>query len=285
MRLVQYNGTALRDPSFVVTLPFDQNDVQRYITDRVLDRTRRRWAWFSAARERNPSLGTLSHLPAEIRQHIWRSVLQCRKTLSSDGLWEYEATFGSIFRPSSYHFGFGRRPFADNDLENLRLVSAAVKEEYDEIFFQHSFRFNQAVNLTKFLDRLTDSQVTQLVSVEIGVCMLYSIESWTEPLLRLPPTLREIHFRFYSTLPSWYETHMGREVVGLLRRLVQSVTVRLPNTRVLMSSTTEEPLSAQWQAAFDDVFETQDGTGKEKETPLELRRHDARAKGVRGVLG
>ncbi|KAL2040228.1 hypothetical protein N7G274_007131 [Stereocaulon virgatum] len=284
MQLVQYNGTALRDPSFVATLPFDQNDVQRYIADRVLDRTRRRWTWFFAAREKDPSLGTLSHLPAEIRQHIWRSVLQCRKTLSSDGLWEYEATFGSVFRPSSYHFGFGRRPFADSKLENLRLVSATVKEEYDEVFFQQSFRFNQAVNLTKFLDRLTDPQLTQLVSVEIGVWMSYSIESWMEPLLRLPPTLREIHFRFYSTLPNWYETYMGQELVRLLRRLVQSVTIRLPNTRVVMSSTNEEPLSAQWHAVFDDIYETADGNGNKKETQLELRRRDARAKGVRGVL-
>ena len=277
MRLDQHIEIASRDPSFVATLPFDQNSIKRYITDRILHRTRRRWAWFVKARETNPSLGTLSHLPVEIRQNIWRSVLHCRNTLSSDGLWEYEGTLGSVLSPSAYYFGFGRRPFIDSNIENLRLVSSSVKEEYDDIFFKMPFRFNQASNLTQFLDRLTDSQLTQLASVEIGVCTLYNVEGWMTPVSRLPPKLREIHFRIYPTIPNWYEGKIGQKSLEQLGKLIQNATERVPDARVLKSSTDEKPLSAHCQAVFDDVF----GLEEEKiENPFEVRRCDAQVKGA-----
>ena len=282
MRLDQHNEIASRDPSFVATLPFDQNSIKRYITDRILDRTRRRWVWFAKAREINPSLGTLSHLPAEIRQYIWRSVLHCRNTLSSDGLWEYEGTLGSVLSPSAYYFGFGRRPFIDSNVENLRLVSSYVKEEYDSIFFKMPFRFNQASNLTKFLDRLTDSQLTQLASVEIGVCTLYNVESWMTPISRLPPKLREIHFRIYPTIPNWYEGKIGQQSLDQLGKLIQNATERVPDARFLKGSTNEKPLSTQCQAVFDDIF----GLEEEKiENPLEVRCRDAQVKGALEVWG
>ena len=279
MRLDQQYDIASRDPSFVATLPFDQNTIQRYITDRILDRTRRRWAWFAQARETNPSLGTFSYLPAEIRQHIWRTVLQCRSTLSSDGLWEYEGTIGSVFNLSSYYFGFGRRPFVDSKFENLRLVSSSVKAEYEQIFFERPFRFNQAGNLFKFLDRLTESQLCQLTSVEIGVCTLYDVESWVRPVCRLPRGLKRIHFRIYPTIINWYEGKIGQSSLEQLGKLVQKATERAPEARILKSSTNETPLSTHCQAVFDDLFSSEDD-GDGVENPLGLQRRDAHSKGV-----
>lgn len=161
-----------RHPTFVMTLPFDQNLVKKYITDGVLNRTKRRWAWFGEAQRRNPALGTLQYLPAEIRRMIWKDVFYCRDTLSSDGLWEYDCTCGPIFSTSAYFFGFGRRGLG-NGVEGLRQVSTAVKADFDDaFFFLRTFRFNQAANLNGFICQLTPELSDRISSFEIGICTL-----------------------------------------------------------------------------------------------------------------
>lgn len=88
----------------MMTLPFDQDLVQRYITDGILHNTKRRWAWFDNARRLTPALGTLQYLPVEIRRIIWKYIFHCRETPSADGLWEYDYTLGSIFNLSACMF-------------------------------------------------------------------------------------------------------------------------------------------------------------------------------------
>ena len=170
----QYQDTAQRDSTFVMTLPFDQNLVKRYITDAVLSRTKRRWEWFANAQRLNPGLGTLRYLPAEVRRMIWKDLFQCRDTLSSDGLWEYDCTCGPIFDLSAYYFGFGRRGLANyNGLKGLRFVSSNVKAESDDVFLTYrTFRFNQAQNLDSFLKQLTPVLSDRIRSIEIGICTL-----------------------------------------------------------------------------------------------------------------
>lgn len=163
-----------RNPAFVMTLPFDQIRVQRYITDGVLLRTQRRWEWFAEAQKLCSGLGTLTYLPTEIRRLIWDLLFECRNTLSCDGLWEYDHTCGPIFDLKAYYFGFGRRGLPSfNGLEGLRLVSSAVKGESDEAFLaSRTFRFNQAENLAGFINQLTPASAERLRSLEIGICTL-----------------------------------------------------------------------------------------------------------------
>ena len=173
LSITQHQDTPSRDFTFVVTLPFDQNLVKRYITDGVLNRTKRRWHWFVEAERLNPGLGTLQYLPAEVRRLIWKELFRCRDTLSSDGIWEYDRTCGPIFDLSAYYFGFGRRGLANySGLGGLRLVSSTVKAESDEAFLFRTFRFNQAENLNGFLKQLTPTMAAQIFSIEIGLCLL-----------------------------------------------------------------------------------------------------------------
>lgn len=162
-----------RSPVFVDTLPFDQNLVRRYITESILRRTRNRWYWFVEAQRLNPALGTLIYLPAEVRRLIWGSLFECRATLSSEGLWEYEHKNGPIFDLEAYYFGFGRRGLAGyNGFQGLRQVSSGVKSESDEAFLTlRTFRFNETRNLLGFLDQLTPSTADRLRSFEFGICL------------------------------------------------------------------------------------------------------------------
>ena len=254
MRLEQNGDLPLRDSSFVATLPFDQDSIKRYITDAILQRTKKRWTWFARARQINPSLGTLYYLPPEVRELIWQAVLYCRHTLSCEGLWEYECALGPVFDLSAYYFGFGRRIFIDSNIENLRLVSSSVRAEYDETFLKRPFRFNESMNLVVFLNRMPEQQLSRLKSVDIGVCTLYNVKSWMAPISRLPKGLRQIHFRIYPTIPGWYEGHIGKQSLQMLEDLVRGASQHVPDARVLMSSTHEHLLSQQCQVMFDDIL-------------------------------
>ncbi len=161
-----------RDSSFVLTLPFDQDIVSRYITDRILCRTQSRWEWFAEAERLNPGLGTLIYLPTEVRRIVWKLLFECRDTLSCDGLWEYDYTCGPIFDLNAYYFGFGRRGLPGfAGLRGVRLVSSAVKGESDEVFLaSRTFRFNQAENLAGFIDQLTPATAKRLRSLDLGIC-------------------------------------------------------------------------------------------------------------------
>ena len=172
MTHAHYLDESLRDSTFLMTLPFDQNRLPRYMTDNVLSRVRQRWVWFSKAKELNPSLGTLSYFPAEIRSYIWKSLLQCKATLSADGIWEYDSVLGPPFQLASFYFGFGRRGYFLEAAEAARLVSSQIKAEYDHAFlYMRTFRFNNPGNVYKFLQRIGGDQLQQLSSMEFAICM------------------------------------------------------------------------------------------------------------------
>ena len=162
----------LRDPIFVMTLPFDQDLVKRYITEGILHHTRRRWEWFAEAQKLTPGLGTLGYLPFEVRVMILKELLRCRGTLSSDGIWEYDFTCGSIYDVRAYFFGFGRRGLPNVDgFREIRQVSSSAKAESDDVFLSgRSFRFNQASNLESFIQQLTPAASNRISSIDIGIC-------------------------------------------------------------------------------------------------------------------
>ena len=254
MRLEQNSDLALQDSSFVATLPFDQNRRSRYITNAILRRTKNRWFWFAQAQQKHPSLGTLCYLPLEVRKMIWQTVLYCRRTLSCDGLWEYECGLGPVFDLSAYYFGFGRRIFVDSSIENLRLVSSPVKAEYDEAFLKRPFRFNESMNLICFLNRMPEQHLSRLNSVDIGLCIIHGLDRWVAPIARLPKGLKQIHFRIYPTIPGWYEGHIGKQSLQMLESLVRGASQHVPDAKVIMSSTNEDELPPQCQVLFDDIL-------------------------------
>ena len=246
---------SLRNPTMLITLPFDQNRVPRYITDNILHRVHERWEWFSKAAELNHALGTLSYLPGEVRLLIWRSLLQCQDTLSSDGVWEYSQALGSPFQPSAYYFGFGRRGLFLDSVESLRMVSKQIKAEYDYVFLSlRSFRFNYHQNLFAFCDRMHANYLNQLSSVELAICTQAFMNPRLDSISLLPPGLQHVHFRIRPAPRGWYDSERGHEILEILGVLVEQVALTVPNARISISSTLDEPLQPACRAYADSIL-------------------------------
>lgn len=75
LSLKQLEKYPTRREVLAMTIPFKEQDVWPSHMRKVLKQTKKRWAWFSKARERddqlNTRLGTLNYLPYEIRQQIY----------------------------------------------------------------------------------------------------------------------------------------------------------------------------------------------------------------------
>ena len=243
---------SLRDPTFLSTLPFDQNNVRRDITERALSRTQRGWAWYDQAQKLNPLLGTLFRLPPEIRCRIWDCLLQCRSTLSNDGLWEYVHHYGPVFNLGAYCFGFGRRLFIDNPARSLRLVSSSVRNEFDDVFLStRIFRFNRPEDLAHFCNRLTGAQTCRLHSIAIGIYPMFYMTPWIDAVRKLPSELKEIQILIYPVFSSnWYEESDGQEALKSLSEIVKIATLKCPNARFSFHSTNQQPLPPQCQKSL-----------------------------------
>ena len=258
-----------QDPAVVSTLPFDPLYVRRDRTEEALQRTAKRWEWFDEARNTDRTLGTLVHLPLEIRRNIWDMVLQCHDTLSVDGLWEYDHLNGAPFNLSAYYFGFGRRRFHKDSVTGLRLVSSSVCAEFDDIFLaKRAFRFNRPESLDAFVSRLTSYQLSRLHSFEIGltVCLTTSMEVWLDSMAHLPSNLQDIHFRIYPARNGWfgaqriisginYGREIGQEEFDLLDLLVKRAAQKASKARVTISSAAKDHLlSARCQITVDAII-------------------------------
>lgn len=258
---------SIRDPAVVSTLPFDQYYVRRE-TEEVLRCTVKRWTWFEQAPKIDPTLGTLSYLPLEIRRRVWEMVLECRKTLSADGLWEYDHLNGNPFNLSAYYFGFGRRGFNQDDAMGLRLVSSPIRAEFEDIFLsERTFRFNRPQSLDAFVNSLSCYQLRRLHSFEIGLFVpsTSSMDMWIESMAHLPQSLQEIHFRIYYAPNGWFGapcSFQGRwyefdedKGFDLLNALVKQAIDRVPQARVtICGAAKDNPLTAKCQLAFDAII-------------------------------
>ena len=238
----------LHDPVFVVTLPFDQNRIPRYITDPILFRTQQRWQWFIEARRNNPALGTLGYLPAEVRSLTWQHLLRCEDTLSMDGLWEYNHHFGPPFQLSAYYFGFGRRGEFFASAENLRLVSSQVKGEYEHSFLHmRSFRFNDSTNWVELATRIGHTYLQQLCAIELGVCIQSptAVEQWLGSIPYLPENLRSIDIKIFPTYSNWHICPHSHDSSERLGKLVRGVSKKLPKVRISITCASNQELEPQ----------------------------------------
>ena len=200
----------------------------------------------------NATLGTFSYLPSEIRRRIWASVLQCRDTLSADGLWEYDHHLGPVFDLGAYLFGFGRTGLADNNGKALRLVSRSLKMEYDDAFLSlRTFRFNNTADLMEFVNHLTEAQSSRLLSMDIGICPIQDMKRWIEAINRLPIGLKELRFRIYPEPTGFFESARGQQALCSLDTLVKVAAQSASNAKITVSSTNLNPLSPSCLAAVD----------------------------------
>ncbi len=244
---------SLWNPALLATLPFDPNKIKRYLTEGVLHRTRNRWTWFAEGERRNPSLGTLGFLPAEIRRMIIENLLYCRPNPSMDGVWEYDHLLGPIFDLQAYYFGFGRRGLYDMN-NSIRLVSSSLRADYDEVFLSdRTFRFNRPDSLAAFLDRLNESQASRLLSIAIGLDITHRLPLWLGPRLRLPIALKEVKVHIF---PMWsrYVLRPGLETSEALETIIRNIVVEAPNAQISVQSADQYPLSTECQVIVDKIL-------------------------------
>ena len=251
-----FDEVALRYPALVATLPFDQNQVPRYVTEEVLLRTRQRWSWFSEARKINPALGTLCYLPSEVRSMIWQALLYHRESFSTDGDWEYDLNLGPPLNMSAYNFGFRRRHLSAEGIMGPRLVSSVIKLEIEESFLsKHTFRFNYAANMAGFFNGLKDTMKLRVLSIDIGICLLYAMDPWMGPLECLAPGLQRICFRLYPVFENRPTVDTIQRSLETFEKLVNKAVESAPQARISICSTTRAPLQPNFQVAADAIIE------------------------------
>lgn len=250
-----FDELILRDPALLATLPFDPYGVRRYLTDQVLFRTRQRWSWFTEAQKLNPALGTFCYLPPEVRSLVWQYIFFYPERVSTDGMWEYDATLGSPFNLSAYYFGYGRRFLIDDGLMSLRLISSATKLEFEKAFLsRHTFRFNSAKNLASFINRTRNITEAPVLSIDIGICPLYFLDPWINAIMHLPPELLHIRFLLYPTLAIPKTEAKIQLALEYLGKLVARAAESSPQAKISISSTTQAPLQPEFQAAADAIM-------------------------------
>ncbi len=81
------------------------------------------------------------------------------------------------------------------------------------------------------------------------------MENWMDPVMRLPPSLREVRFRVYPVLFGWYDTDRGIESLKALGRIVERAVQSSPTAKISIASTNREPLSPKCQDAADAILE------------------------------
>lgn len=264
----------LRDPRFIVTLPFDENQYPRYVTDRVLHCTRRSWQWFVNAQISYPVLGTLGYLPFEVRSMIWQFLLHCRATLSSDGIWEYEPKLGPVFDLGAYYFGFGQRSLLGNKAQNLRLVSSALKQEYEDIFLTgRTFRFNYGQNLGTFTDdlsRLGRKNPVRRIELGYGTFSVLHMLDFVQPMANLWHGLREIDIIVYGTSMAIFEKRGNEKAWGSLRNAIEGASKSASRAKITVRIPDEDSLSGKCEAVVKATLESisQAGTHQTLDTSI-----------------
>ncbi|KAL8787993.1 MAG: hypothetical protein Q9195_007537 [Heterodermia aff. obscurata] len=187
-------------------------------------KTKRRWAWFSAARGRDDKfgtrLGTLNYLPLEIRrmiyEHIFQDYHRDRGSNMDVNTWQYYGRYHSIEdgrsqkhlkthdHPSFFEHSFYWPPYPKKQTI-FRLTSPTIKEEY-EYWFLHArqFHFECPFAYREFMDQLTAEQQGLIASMQIEI-MSENVspfisdnevdQAWMSICDELPTKLRRVSLR------------------------------------------------------------------------------------------
>lgn len=182
-----------------MTLPFNTEDVDLSVRDQAIEKTERRWVWFSNAQkhddELGTGLGTLGYLPVEIRQSISRILLRgyvrqqycvLRQRDRGNHLFSYrsqrEYNVGAFFSDENDHrymtlgwpFVFELDSYWPYDPNapamDVRLASQSLKVEFEHIFLHGNiFKFDCPKALENFLSQLASHQKALLSHFQLEV--------------------------------------------------------------------------------------------------------------------
>lgn len=225
-------------PDLAITLPSNIRSLSYFspLKRRTLRQTEERWCWFDQARkddqEMGTRLGTLRFLPYEVREQIFKIVLddyfdefsQRRKRYDFTWLGRRRSKYGAlsklklrlniegvhcccahdkkpevrdIFDLASYDSnpqGLGRAPL------NLLFASPSIRPEFARIFLSScTFEFNCSVTLERFLDWLSPTQQKQLsrlrlLTLQYGDWYPKPHDRWMTVCQRLPSRLKSVIF-------------------------------------------------------------------------------------------
>ena len=222
---------------YTATLPFAALDAEPFNAFCAIGRTIDRWSWFEAAEARdatnNTQLGTLNHLPLEIRDLIYRMVLDdALESISLEHKLRGRSGYDNVpaetvtkrrltFQPCHSHHYFSPMTNLEDVLDlhkflpvigsesvsiRVREVSQSLMAEFDDAFLHcTTIRFRCPKALGKFLKRLTPHQTSCLQKVIIQIldwcdcCYQYgSLKPWMRFIKKLPSmdmsSLRSISF-------------------------------------------------------------------------------------------
>ena len=218
--------------------------------------------WVSKARnldfQRWTELGTLNHLPPEIRQQIWRMILS-------------KCSLGDPFYVSCYYlpiscntiFSTAGHLYEDNGgsqaIGYVRLASATIRNEIDHVFLStRTFYFSTPIIMTEMWDSMgTDRRSIRSICIDVSVTQNNS--HWFEPFASIPRELRSLAFEIdlqssprASSRYAVFETN-----VSVLVHLKREATKRAPKVAVFLSYRHETMSSDEFEqekAAIEAVM-------------------------------
>ncbi|KAL8659427.1 MAG: hypothetical protein Q9202_007132 [Teloschistes flavicans] len=118
--------------------------------------------WSADGRQKNSALGTLFHLPPEIRHSIWEKLLvPAWEQADGDDFWYWAR---------NERDGHVLRSYYDNIVVTLKQVSTQVRAEVENLVFKRTvFRFGSGREYTKWLNQLTPEQILDVAHVQISM--------------------------------------------------------------------------------------------------------------------
>ncbi len=266
-----------------MTVPFglDLDDPFRssLLKARVLRQTKLRRCWFDEAskddKEANTRLGTLRFLPYEMRQQIFKIVLEdyfdeynlqggepgipwlCAGDLTKWQL-NYEGWYcrcrrsaehetGDVFTLTSYCHIAQHKKRAPL---NLRFASEPLKQEFDHVFLaSNTFEFTCPASLEKFMDMLSPLQQRQLKRIRLHMfgymywpCnwdLSKLFKHWMAVCERLPPGLVSVQFILSYHWGSWRRYLTGnrrdRGFADVFGQLSKKVSRACPRAKISLT--------------------------------------------------
>lgn len=227
-------------PDLAITVPFDLKDLSCFnlLKSRVLRRTGLRWCWFDKAgkddREANTRLGTLRFLPYEIRQQIFKHVLEDYFDEYNQQKWQDGNKDVQFLQPGTWNLtkwqlnyegmycccrrgeehkawdvvtwaSYSHMPqYMKRAPLNLRFASESLKQEFVRIFLTSNiFEFTCPASLERFMDVLSPLQRRKLKCIKLRLfgywmCIrrdeVQLFRHWMAVCQRLPPGIISVHF-------------------------------------------------------------------------------------------
>lgn len=179
----------------IATLRFrNTDDVSEAGTLKVTKNSNTRWRWFNQKEVPNPALGTLSHLPIDVRRMIYEEIHTAYEHDYQDHLsthcsvWDcswphnrvYSTIYEQFFRPFNNSVFQKRQQFSHGqDVPALRETSATIRAECDQTYLaSRVLRFDFWRQGTKLFEKDYFSKATIWIR-RMSITMPTALESHT----------------------------------------------------------------------------------------------------------